>query len=95
MKKNVTIENAQLREEMILGELFSGNMADLSFTGALIAVDPTVEEYASADPVFKEIVKTGRLEGVEKLSGSVIYFDTGANRAYIVPTQFVEITEVN
>lgn len=94
--KIVRVIDDGLKSEMMLAEIFSGSLNELTFTGELIAESPTVEEYIEADPHFKEIFEAGHLNGCEHLlEGQVIYREEKAGRAYIVPKEFVEIMEVN
>jgi hypothetical protein len=91
MKKNVTVVDQQLKAEMTFGELLFGAGKEPSFTGELLAINPTKEEFATFNENFAEAVADGITPDVVD---GVVYFDTGANRAFILDEEFVEITEV-
>lgn len=93
MTKLVKVADPLAREEMDFAEYRYGDGKTLSFEGPLLAVDPTPEKIATLDPMFKEICETGRFDHLDFLFG-VVYFDTGAERAFIVDEEDVSIEEV-
>jgi hypothetical protein len=90
--KNVTVVTEQLKAEMVFAELLFATGNELSFTGELLAINPTKEEFATFNSNFKHAVEAGMTPDIVD---GVVYYDTGADRAYIVPEAHVEITEVN
>jgi hypothetical protein len=90
--KNVTIVDERLKAEMTFAELLFGSGETPSFEGKLLAIDPPKEEFATYDSNFRDAVDHGVAPDIVD---GVVYFDTGANRAFIVPQDMVEITEVN
>lgn len=91
MKKGqiVEITNESTRSALSLGQLFSGGNAP-SFTGKLLAVRPTLEEYSSLDETFEKIVSSGRARGIES---GVVYYDTGSERPFWVDFDDVSVVE--
>jgi hypothetical protein len=90
--KNVTIVDEQLKVEMTFAEMVFGTGNEPSFTGKLLAINPSKEEFATYDGNFKDAVEAGITPDIVD---GVVYFDTGADRAFIVDESMVEITEVN
>jgi hypothetical protein len=91
--KNVTIVSDQVKAEMAFAEMIFGTGKAPSFEGKLLAVNPVASEFATYDPNFKMAVEEMH-EPTDIIDG-VVYYDNGADRAYIVPAEVVEITEVN
>jgi hypothetical protein len=88
--KNVTVTNQQLKAEMAFAELLFGSGKEPSFTGKLLAVNPTKEDFATYNENFAEAVADGFIQ--EEVIDGVVYYDTGADRAYLVDADHVEIT---
>jgi hypothetical protein len=94
MKKGQTIRviNEQLKAEMLFGELLFGSGKAPSFEGELVAVYPTPEEFAKHNENFKACYEAGEAQDVHE---GVIYWDTGAGRAFWVKPKYLEVVTVN
>jgi hypothetical protein len=90
MKKGQTIRvvNEQFKKEMTFAEILFGSGNFPSFEGELLAVNPTPEEYAKHDENFKACNEAGEDTDVHE---GVIYYDTGAERAFWVKPEHVEV----
>lgn len=93
MKKfNVTITNEEVVQQFKLMEALFGKTKNFDGFGELLAQNPTAEELAPLDPNFQGAYDDGRLP---EIVDGVVYFDAGANRAFLIDEEDVEIAEVN
>lgn len=89
MKTIVTVTNKILKSELLFAELLIGSGNTPSFSGELLAINPSREEFVTYDENFAEAVRRGYVGEVVE---GVVYFDTGVKRAFIVPLNMVEIS---
>ncbi|MEH7116950.1 hypothetical protein V7128_05915 [Neobacillus vireti] len=92
MMKALKVVDQQMKAEMLLAELLFGSGNAPSFECEVLAINPTKEQFATFDENFEMAVRGGFVP--EEVEG-IVYFDSGANRAFIVGSEFVEISAVN
>lgn len=92
MKTMVKVIDERLKKEMLFAEMVFGNGNTPDFEGELLFMNPTLDEFASADPNFKEAVRQGVPEHV--VDAGLIYYDKGAKRAFFMTPSKVEVTSV-
>jgi hypothetical protein len=90
MKKGqlVTITNEEYKVHALFMALLSGDKKP-SFEGEIVAVNPSREEFATLNENFKAAVEQGLVE--EEIVDGVVYYDNGAERAYILPEELYEL----
>lgn len=91
--KKVLVTDEQLKSEMVMAEMIFGKGKSPSFEGELLAVNPTREEFATFNENFAYAVEIGEVPA-GNVDG-VVYYDAGAERAFIMSHNEVEIVEVN
>jgi hypothetical protein len=92
MKKGqlIRVNNEGFKAQVAFMEvMFLGNDKP-DFYGEIVAVNPTREEFAKLDDNFSHAVESGMIVE-EVLEGKVVYFDAGANRAFLLGTEDVEL----
>ncbi|MGG3561609.1 hypothetical protein ABES03_08395 [Neobacillus rhizosphaerae] len=92
MKKNLKVVHDGMKAEMLFAELVLGSGNIPSFEGEVLAINPSKEEFATYNENFEMAVRDGVVPDV--LEG-VVYFDHGANRAFIVSEEYVEYSVLN
>jgi hypothetical protein len=94
MKKGqvVKVVTREIVEQVTLVEMLFGGGKQPSFQGEVLAVNPSREEFATLNDNFQAAVEEGL---VGPVVDGVVYYDTGAGRAYIYDAEHFEVVTLN
>lgn len=87
-KAFVTVTDNDFKAHITLAEVIFQTGLTPSFDGELLAINPSREEFAKFDQNFASAVEAGVVPEVVE---GVVYFDTGAQRAYHLEESGVSI----
>lgn len=85
----IKVANTHVREYLKFGALISEGTVP-ALEGEVVAVAPTLEEFAELDENFAIAVEDGDVTE-EDTEDMVIYYDEGASRSYVLALEDVEV----